>query len=122
MKKYMTKENIIIVAVIILSVLMSSLFVFDKILYKGVDTEYHLSRIMGIVNSWKTGNIPAYIHTDTNGFGYAMGFFYGNISVLLPCLLYLVGTNLIVAYKIFIVVCGFGTAVSMYVCSKENKW
>ncbi len=118
-KKYMTKENIIIVAVIILSVLMSSLFVFDKILYKGVDTEYHLSRIMGIVNSWKTGNIPAYIHTDTNGFGYAMGFFYGNISVLLPCLLYLVGTNLIVAYKIFIVVCGFGTAVSMYVCSKK---
>ena len=39
-KKYMTKENIIIVAVIILSVLMSSLFVFDKIFYKKYKFDY----------------------------------------------------------------------------------
>lgn len=118
-RKFITKENMIILFVITLSVILSSIFVFDKVLYDGVDTKYHLSRIIGIVNSWNAGNIPAYIHLDGTGYGYAMGFFYSNLFMLLPCVLYMFGVNLILSYKIFIVVCGIFTAISMYVCTKK---
>ena len=60
---------------------------FDKILYKGVDTEYHLSRMIGITNSWKSGDLLAFIHLDQFGYGYAMGFFYSNLFMIIPCLL-----------------------------------
>lgn len=114
-----SKENIIIIGIIILSIILSTIFIFDKITYQGVDTEYHMSRIIGIVNSWKAGNVPAYIHLDTYGYGYAMGFFYSNIFMIIPCLLYAKGVNIMIAYKIFILLCSIFTAISMYFCSKE---
>lgn len=119
MKKYITKENIIILIIIILSVLLSSIFIFDKVLYDGVDTKYHMSRIIGIVNSWKAGEIPAYIHLDDTGYGYAMGFFYSNLFMILPCIIYMLSDDIFLAYKIFLVVCGFFTAISMYICTKK---
>ena len=119
MKKYITKENIIIITIAIFATILSSFFIFDKILYKGVDTEYHLSRIMGIVNSWNAKDFLAYIHVDETGYGYAMGFFYSNLFMILPCILYKLGVNIFVIYKILIFLCGIFTATSMYICVKN---
>ena len=125
LKKVITPQKIIIVIIIITATLLSSSFIFQKGILKGVDTQYHLSRIKGIAESWKAGNIPAYIHLDDAGYGYAMGFFYSNIFMILPSILYILGMDIIVAYKIFIIICGLFTAISMYICVKEitkNKY
>ena len=125
LKKVITPQKIIIVIMIITATLLSSSFIFQKGILKGVDTQYHLSRIKGIAESWKAGNIPAYIHLDDAGYGYAMGFFYSNIFMILPSILYILGMDIIVAYKIFIIICGLFTAISMYICVKEitkNKY
>ena len=55
-KNWITKEKIIICLIILLATILSSFFVFNNELIKGVDTEYHLSRIKGIVESWKAGD------------------------------------------------------------------
>ena len=117
--KYITKENLIIVIIILLSVFVSTIFIFDKIVYDGVDTRYHMSRIIGIVNSWKAGNIPAYIHLDDTGYGYAMGFFYSNLFMIFPCIFYMLSNNIFLTYKILLFVCSLITAISMYICTKE---
>lgn len=125
LKKVIKPQNIIIVIIIITATLLSSSFIFQEGILKGVDTQYHLSRIKGIAESWKAGNVPAYIHLDDAGYGYAMGFFYSNIFMILPSILYILGMDIVVAYKIFIVVCGLFTAISMYICVKEitkNKY
>ena len=124
-KKWITKEKIIICLIILLATILSSFFIFNDELIKGVDTEYHLSRIKGIVESWKAGDFLAYIHLDETGYGYAMGFFYSNLFMLIPCILYLLGMDLFLAYKIFIFLCGIFTAISMYICVKQitkNKY
>lgn len=118
-KRILTKDNLIIFIIMLTSVILSSLFLFDKITYNGVDTAYHISRINGIVNSWKSGDILAFIHLDATGFGYGMGFFYSNLFMILPCLLYLFGLNVMTAYKIFLFMCGLFTAISMYIASKN---
>lgn len=119
MKKYITKQNLIIAILLLLSVLISTLFIFKGPIYKGVDTTYHMSRIIGIANSWKAGNIPAYIHLDETGYGYAMGFFYSNLFFIIPTILYCLGMNILFVYKILVLICGLATAVSMYICVKE---
>ena len=125
MKKFFTKDSILIITILIVCTILSSLYIFTKINYSGVDTEYHLSRIIGITNSWKSGDLLAFIHLDTTGYGYGMGFFYSNIFMIIPCILYLLGINVFVCYKVLIVLCSFFTALSMYVCVKritKNKY
>lgn len=125
MKKYFTKLNIVICIIGIICVIFSSIFVFNSDLLKGVDTEYHMSRIIGITNSWKSGDFFAFIHLDSENYGYAIGFFYSNLFMILPSILYLLGTNIILIYKIIIVICGICTAISMFVCVKKitkNKY
>lgn len=112
-------EKIIIITIIILSAIISSLFIFNNAIYDGVDTAYHLSRIKGIANSWKSGDLMALIHIDDTGYGYAMGFFYSNLFLVIPCILYIIGIDIIIIYKIFILSCSLLTAVSMYICAKK---
>lgn len=119
MKKKITKEDLIIVGMLFLAVIISSIFIFNKFLYNGIDTTYHLSRIIGITNSWKSGDLLAYIHLDNSGYGYAMGFFYSNLFMIIPSILYMLGMNIILIYKIFVVVCAICTAISMYICTKK---
>ena len=118
-KEYITKENLVIIIIMLLSVLVSTIFIFDKGLYEAVDTKYHMSRIIGIVNSWKAGNIPAYIHLDDTGYGYAMGFFYSNLFMIFPCIIYMISNDIFLAYKLLLILCSLFTAISMYVCVKK---
>ena len=125
LKKMVKKKQIIIILLILLATILSSFFIFHEGVIKGVDTEYHLSRIKGIVESWKSGDFLAYIHLDETGYGYAMGFFYSNLFMIFPCILYLLGIDLFLSYKIFIFLCGICIAISMYICVKEitkNKY
>ena len=102
-KKIVTKERIIICLSILLATILSSFFIFHEGVIKGVDTEYHLSRIKGIAESWKSGDFLAYIHLDETGYGYAMGFFYSNLFMILPCIIYMVSDNIFLTYKVLVV-------------------
>ena len=118
LKKYLTKENITITIVLLVGAIISSVFMFKQV-YNGIDTAYHMSRIIGITNSWKAGDLLAYIHLNTSGYGYAMGFFYSNLFMILPSILFMLGMNIILVYKIFILMCSIATVITMYICTKQ---
>lgn len=119
LKKYISKQNILIFAVIIIASIIPCMYLLGSGIDKGIDTQYHMSRIIGMVNSWKSGNLLAYIHLDETGAGYAMGFFYSNLFMIIPGIIYLLTGKIVIAYKIFLYLCSLATAVSMYYTTKK---
>lgn len=118
-KKWCLKENILVLVVIIIVSIIPCIYLVGEGVFKGIDTQYHMSRIIGIVNSWKDGNLLAFIHLEQTGAGYAMGFFYSNLFMIIPCLIYMATGKVIIAYKIFLYLCSLATAISMYIVSKK---
>lgn len=39
--------------------------------------------------------------------------------MIIPSILYMLGMNIILIYKIFVVICAICTAISMYICTKK---
>ncbi len=80
----------------------------------GHDMFFHLLRIEGICEGIKSGQFPVRIQPEWyNGYGYACSIFYGDVFLLIPAMLHLVGLPLQTAYKIFIVlvnICTFYVA------------
>lgn len=113
------KQKLLIIIALIFISIFSSFFLFRCNLYKGVDTDYHMSRVIGIANSWKQGVFPAYIHYDSSGFGYAMGFFYSNLFMIIPAILYLFGMKIVTIYKLLIISFSCFSTISMYLCAKR---
>ena len=99
--------------------LISCLFLLKSGIIKGHDLEYHLSRISAISNCLKNGDLKALIHDGFYGYGYANGLFYSNLFLYFPAFLNSLGINVIVCYKIFLVLCTLLTTYSMYFCVKR---
>lgn len=118
-KRWSLKENILAILVIIIASIVPCIYLIGNGIDKGIDTQYHMSRIIGMVNSWKSGDLLAYIHLDETGAGYAMGFFYSNLFMIIPGLIYLVTGKIVIAYKIFLYLCSLATAISMYLVTKK---
>lgn len=109
----------IIISLLILTTIISTIFLMDKGILKGHDIEYHLSRIKGISECLQNGDIKALIHNGFNEYGYPNGLFYSNLFLYFPALLCLFGLNIITSYKIFLFVCTFFTSLTMYYCIKK---
>ncbi|MCR4762144.1 MAG: hypothetical protein K5696_01300 [Lachnospiraceae bacterium] len=70
----------------------------------GDDIFYHLRRIAFLAEGLGSGSFPVKIQPGwSNGFGYAAGVGYGDILLVPPALLYLLGFPLSFAYKSYIV-------------------
>lgn len=92
---------------------------FIPLLYPSVpaghDIGFHWARIFAIYENLQCGYFPARINLHAfEGFGYATSFFYAELFLYPIALLMLLGVPLIVAYKLFLVIWGIGTAFSMY--------
>ena len=93
-----------------------SLPLFDPYLMTGHDMGFHLERIEALAANLKVGQFPSRISADwLNGKGYAASIFYGDLFLLIPALLRILGASVQLAYKTYIFVVNAVTvAVSMY--------
>lgn len=94
--------------------------------YLGEDTAFHLSRIAGLADSIVQGcAFPVRIQSGwLYNHGYAVSMFYGDLFLLFPAGLMLMGFSIMAAYKIFLfvvlAVMAFIAYHSFYQCVKEE--
>lgn len=86
----------------------------------GQDLAFHLLRIEGIYKELIRGNFPVHISSVwLGGYGYPTSVFYGDILLYFPALLRMIGIGLGLAYKIYVFMINFGTALISWVCFKK---
>lgn len=118
------KKNIYIILALGTAVLVSSFGVLDSELHNGHDMLFHLARIAGlkagIREGIREGQFPVRIQPGwTNGYGYAVSIFYGDIFLYFPALLTFFKISVITAYKIYVIAVNAGTALISYFCFKR---
>lgn len=105
------QNNIIILLGI---VFISCLPYFNFGLGMADDMKFHINRIQGIRNGLLQGNFPVKIYPILRGYGYANGIFYPDIFLYIPAILNIIGIDLYLSFKIFIIICSMATYCSMY--------
>ena len=101
---------------ILLLTLLSSLNLFHKGLIFNHDVNFHLHRIIAIIDNLKIHKyIPVY-YNYLDGFGYGNGLFYPDIFLYFPAILNYLGLSIEASYKIFIVIINFLSLLTMYLC------
>lgn len=101
-------------------IVFASLPLFDPYLITGHDMGFHLERIEALTANLRFGQIPSRISSDwLGGKGYAASIFYGDLFLLIPAALRLLGASVQLAYKTYIFLVNAATVgVSMY-CFKK---
>ncbi len=83
----------------------------------GHDIVFHLYRIAGMAESWKQGAFPARMQALWwNGYGYPVGIFYGDVMLMFPAALYLLGMPLYQTYRLFVLAVNILTAFAAQYC------
>lgn len=100
--------------------LFASLPYLSSYEYRGDDLNFHLKRIGALAEALKNGQIPNRIQFSLNdGYGYATPLYYGEILLIIPAALYLLGIPLQVSYHVFMVLVNMSTAWIAYWCFKK---
>ncbi|MCQ2080890.1 MAG: hypothetical protein MJZ11_04480 [Lachnospiraceae bacterium] len=124
-RKRLSKYMYVILGILIIT-LLSSLGVSTRYIVDGHDLHFHLLRIAGIGDGIFNGQFPVKIEPNwINGWGYAVSAMYGDITLLLPALMYKAGFTLMTSYKTFVVLVNFLTALIAYECFlriSKNKY
>lgn len=119
MKKLLKNKSLVYCTILIVLSLIFSFVIFKNGLLRGHDIEFHLSRIKGLSDSIKSGDIKALIHVGLNGYGYANGLFYGNLFIYFPAFLRICGFSLSQSYAIFITLCNIITPLLAFYSMKR---
>lgn len=101
--------------IIIAFTCLVSLPLFTDSLYLGHDTLFHISRIEGLATSLKHLDfIPTIYPFKNDNFGYASALFYCDILLYPFALLYLLGIDIVICYKLCIITFTFIAALTSY--------
>ena len=103
--------------ILVLTIIALAIFVTKDGLVQGGDLEFHINRIYEISENLKSGDVLSLTYSKTEGYG--SGIFYPQIFLYIPAILNLCGIDLIVSYKIFLIICNLVTALVMYICIKS---
>lgn len=125
-RKPFAKDNIAIVAGLILTVLFTSYPLFNDFLLEGADLDFNLLRIEGIREGILSGQFPVKIHPiQVNGRGFAASVYYGDVFLYFPALLRLAGFTIQNSYKALFMAINILTTIIAYWSFKgifRNKW
>lgn len=93
----------------------ASLGALVRYIIPGDDLYFHLMRIEGLKEAFLLGDIPCRIQTNWfDGWGSAVSIMYGDVSLVLPAVMRLMGFTLITSYSVFVVVINTLTAISAF--------
>lgn len=117
--KYLSRKSVWIMFCFIISIIfIYPLFTNELVI--GHDTLFHLCRIEALKNAYMNGDIfPKLYYYQNFNFGYASPLFYSDIFLALPALLCMLGVSLVVSYKIFLFLCTFASAITMFWATKK---
>lgn len=101
--KQIIQKRKVIIFVMMITVFVIMLPNFQENLVIGDDYEFHLSRIKTISESLKNGEFPVKIHPlMAKNFGYAAGVFYPNMFLYIPATLCMLGMDIVLSFKMFL--------------------
>ena len=113
------KKNLYIILGLGIAILVSSLGVLDSNLHTGHDFSVHLARIAGVREAIKMGQFPVRIQPGwSNGYGYAISIFYGDIFLYFPAILSFF-MSITTAYKIYVIAVNASTVLIAYFCFQQ---
>lgn len=116
-KEFIKRPKVYTVIFLTLIIIITSEALLIPGIAKGADIDYHLSRIEGIAQCLKVGDIKALLHPRLNG--YANGLFYPQVFLYIPAILVVLGMKTIPAYKVFLFITNIATTLVMYFCIKS---
>lgn len=109
------KKSYFVLFMIVLT-LLSSINMFHSGIVLSDDINFHMHRIMGIVDNIRIGKyVPIYFNY-LDGFGYPNGLFYPDLFLFIPALFNYFGLDLVLSLKIFILIINFFSIYFMYLC------
>ncbi len=110
-------DKVVVAGVLALSVLLAYLPYCLDYMGLGADGSFHLLRIEGLKETLLSGEqFPVRVQENwLYGHGYAVSSFYGDLPLLFPVLLRLIGFSLMDAYKLFMLAVLAGTAIIAYI-------
>ncbi len=109
------KNNYVVIISILVITFISSLGLLTRYIHPGHDLEFHLLRIEGLRDSILNGNFPDKVQPNwCYGWGYAVSAMYGDLIILIPAIMRLIGYPIISAYKFYMFLINLGTAIITY--------
>ena len=114
------KADKVVLLGIIGTTVLSSCGLLGEYYTYGHDIGYHLVRIEGLKDGLLSGQFPVRIQPNwLNGWGYPVSVMEGDLTILLPAVLRILGVTVQDAYKCFVLSINFGTAAIAYYCFKK---
>lgn len=84
------------------------------------DVYFHITRIEGIVEAWKSGQFPARMQPNwLDGMGYPVSIMYGEVFLWPSALLHLLGFDLMQSYKTGVALMNTATVIVCYFCFQD---
>lgn len=118
-KSFIQKHGSVI-AVAVITILTASIPTLQFMIPTADDLTYHLMRIQSLANGLLAGEFPVKIHpTWFNGYGHALGIYYGQIFIYPLAILRILGFPLDMTYRIYVVCINTLTFCITYFCSKK---
>lgn len=88
--------------------------------FLGHDVYFHMTRMEALAQEIDAGNIPARLYYFVyDGYGYASPMFYGDLFLIIPAILILMGVPMPLAYKAFMIICVCACVLMAYYCGKK---
>ena len=119
----MKKKNLIVL--LFGTLLLTLVFMFPYLsndLSLEHDTLFHLSRIEGLAQSFRSGKLfPDIYPLKNDGFGYASALFYCDLFLVPAALLYLSGFEVAIGYKVTIFLFTWLSGMSMALLLKKLR-
>lgn len=109
------KEKIVVIAFLTGFVIFASLPLLFDYIVAGHDLWTQCSRIEGMQEAFKDGQIfPIIYPNSNNGYGY-LGFVYPELFLIIPALLRKAGVSMVMSYHIFLFFINIATVVICYI-------
>ena len=111
------KKTLIFIA---LGAAFVSIPVFTGFMRFGIDAGFHLTRIEGLKVELMRGQLPVKMQTIwCDGYGYPVSVYYGDLFLVIPAFLRMIGFSVQMSYNVFLFLINFATIAIAYWSCKQ---
>ena len=100
---------------IALGAVFASIPIFTGFMRYGIDAGFHLTRIEGLKIELLRGQLPVKMQTIwCYGYGYPVSLYYGDLFLVIPAFLRMVGFSVQMSYNVLLFLINFATVAAAY--------